>query len=239
MRLYGKRSVIERLKVDPKSIKRIYLEERVLRPEVADLARKNKITIENLTSKRFFQFAQDAQTQGVMAEVDKFLYQDFDELISRKDKLTLICLDRITDPQNLGVILRNSACMGGFGIVLPKYESVEVNETVLKVACGAENYVAVAQVINLSTAIQKAQKVGYWVGATVVSGGQYPRQAKLNFPLALLFGSEGEGIRPGLLKHADYKLTLPMQGAGISFNVAMAVGIFCYEVSVQREDVKR
>jgi 23S rRNA (guanosine2251-2'-O)-methyltransferase len=229
---------MERLKVNPKSIKRIYLQEGMPRLEVMDLARKNKITIENLQAKRFFQFAQDAQTQGVMAEVDRFLYRDFDELINQDNKPILICLDRITDPQNLGVILRNSACFGGFCIVLPKYESAEVNETVLKVACGAENYVPVSLVTNLSTAIQKAKKAGYWVGAAVVEGGEVPRQIKLNFPLALLFGSEGEGIRPGLLKHVDYKLTLPMQGAGLSFNVAMAAGIFCYEASSQREDAK-
>jgi 23S rRNA (guanosine2251-2'-O)-methyltransferase len=92
----------------------------------------------------------------------------------------------------------------------------------------------VCLVTNLSTAIQKAKKTGYWVAAAVVAGGENPRQANLNFPLAILFGSEGEGIRPGLIKHADYKLTLPMQGAGLSFNVAMAVAIFCYEVSSQK-----
>ena len=234
MRLFGKRSVIERIKTNPKSIEKIYLQEGLARADIIELAKSENIRLENLPAGRFFQLAQGVQTQGVMAEVDKFFYRDFDELISQEDKPTLICLDRITDPQNLGVILRNSACLGGFSIILPKHESVEVNETVLKVACGAENYVPVCLVTNLSTAIQKAKKTGYWVAAAVVAGGENPRQANLNFPLAILFGSEGEGIRPGLIKHVDYKLTLPMQGAGLSFNVAMAVAIFCYEVSSQK-----
>ncbi|MDD5731248.1 MAG: TrmH family RNA methyltransferase, partial [Candidatus Omnitrophica bacterium] len=96
-------------------------------------------------------------------------------------------------------------------------------------------YVPVCLVTNVSLAVQKAKEAGYWIGATVVEGGEYPRNVSLNFPLCLLFGSEGEGIRPGLVKHTDYKLTLPMQGAGLSFNVAMAVGIFCYEIACQRK----
>ncbi|MBU3958558.1 MAG: 23S rRNA (guanosine(2251)-2'-O)-methyltransferase RlmB [Candidatus Omnitrophica bacterium] len=235
MRLYGKRSVLERLKADPKSIKKVYLKEGVCRPEIAHLAKKKNIQVESLSAKRFFQLAQNVHAQGVMAEVDKFRYHDFEELISqdKQRQPTLICLDRINDPQNLGVILRNCACFGGFAVVLPKHETTGVTEAVLKVACGGENYTPVCLVTNLSSAIHKAKEQGYWVGATVVEGGQSPRQLKFNFPLCLLFGSEGEGIRPGLLKHIDYKLTLPMQGAGLSFNVAMAVTIFCYELTTQ------
>ncbi|MBN1913159.1 MAG: 23S rRNA (guanosine(2251)-2'-O)-methyltransferase RlmB [Candidatus Omnitrophica bacterium] len=236
MRLYGKRSVLERLKVNPKSIKIIYLQEKLPRPEVAEIARKNKVKTETLSANRFFQLSQNNQAQGVLAEIGKFQYTDFDELIRRSQKATLIFLDRITDPQNLGVILRNTACFGGFAVVLPKYESVEVNETVMKVSCGSENYVPVSMVTNLSTALLSAKKEGYWAGAAVVDKGENPRKISLNFPLALLFGSEGEGIRPGLLKHADYRLTLPMHGAKLSFNVAMSVGIFCYEVFCQRNN---
>jgi 23S rRNA (guanosine2251-2'-O)-methyltransferase len=235
MRLYGKRSVIERIGSQPKSVKRIYLLEGASRPEITHLARRNNLFIEVLGRNRFNQLAQGMNTQGVMAEVDKFYYRDLDDIISNEEnKPTLICLDRINDPQNLGVILRNCACFGDFCVVLPKHESVEVTEAVLKVACGAENYTPVCQVTNLSMAIQKARAQGYWVGATVVDGGTHPRQANFNFPLCLLFGSEGEGIRPGLVKHLDYKLSLPMPGAGLSFNVAMAVAIFCYEVTCQR-----
>ncbi len=236
MRLYGKRSVIERIETNPKSIKKIYLLEGNARPEIEHLARSNKLHIDTLTKSRFNQLAQNVHAQGVMAEVDKFSYHDFDDIISQDEnnKPTLICLDRINDPQNLGVIMRNCACLGGFCIVLPKHETVEVTEAALKVACGAENYVPVCRISNLSVAVQKAKQEGYWIGATIVEGGEHPRNARLNFPLCLLFGSEGQGIRPGLVKQVDYELTLPMHGAGLSFNVAMAVAIFCYEVTCRR-----
>jgi 23S rRNA (guanosine2251-2'-O)-methyltransferase len=238
MRLYGKRSIIERFNSNPRSVKKLYFEEEAILPEIAALAKEHRIQIQTLGHRRFLQLAQKARSQGVIAEVDNFYYRDFDEMIDVADaqKPTLIILDRINDPQNLGVILRNCACLGGFCIVLPKHESVEVTEAVLRVASGAENYIPVCQVSNLSVCVDKARKNGYWIGATVVEGGQHPHEAQLNFPLALIFGSEGEGIRQGLTKHLDYKLTLPMHGAGLSFNVAMAVAIFSYEASCQRPE---
>ncbi len=236
MRLYGKRSVIERINSNSRSVKVIYLQAGLSRPEITSLAHKHHLKVETISEKRFFQLAPKIQTQGVMAEIDAFNYKDFEDIIGseNKDKPTLVCLDRINDPQNLGVIIRNCACLGGFCIVLPTRETVEVTEAVLKVACGGENYVPVCHVSNLSIAVQKAKEQGYWVGATVVEGGEHPRQVKFNFPLCLIFGSEGEGIRPGLIKQVDYKLTLPMRGVPLSFNVAMAVGMCCYEVSCQR-----
>lgn len=232
MRLYGKRSIRERILSNPSSVKKLYVQEGLGKNDIIGLAKRHNIAIETLSLNRFQQLAKGIQAQGLIAEADKFQYQDFDELISREDKLkpTLIFLDRINDPHNLGSILRSCACFGGFAVVLPRHESVEVTDAVLKVACGAENHVPVSLVVNLATAIDKAKRAGYWIGATVVEEGENPRQMNLNFPLGLIFGSEGEGIRPGLTKHIDYKLTLPMQGAELSFNVAMSVSIFCYEV---------
>ncbi len=237
MLLYGKRSVRERIKANPKSIKKIYLQKEIFQPEIISLARRNDIYFEIIESRRFFKLARRVQAQGIIAEVDnKFQYHNFETLINQNDKnkLTLIFLDRVTDPQNLGAILRVCACLGDYGIVLPRNESAQVNETVLKVACGAENYIPVCCVTNLSKAIQEAKEQGYSIGATIVEGGETPYQIKFNFPLGLLFGSEEKGIRPGLIKYVDYKLTLPMPGERLSFNVAMAVAIFCYEVSGQK-----
>ncbi|MDD5730176.1 MAG: RNA methyltransferase substrate-binding domain-containing protein, partial [Candidatus Omnitrophica bacterium] len=150
MRLFGRRSIIERIKTKPKTIKRIYLQEGLSRPEVTNLARKHNVYFEILPTHRFLQLAQKAHAQGVIAEVTDFEYSDFDDIIAEKSKPTLICLDRINDPQNLGVILRNCACFGGFCVVLPRHESVEVTEASIKVASGAENYVPVCLVTNLS-----------------------------------------------------------------------------------------
>ena len=236
MRLFGNHSILERINSNPKTVRKIYLEIDVQRPDIVSLAKEHHIPIEVLGHRRFQQLAQQARAQGVIAEIENFFYSNFDEVIDTDDahKPTLILLDRINDPQNLGVILRNCACLGGFCVILPKHESVEVTEAVLRVASGAENHLPVCLVSNLSVYLDKAKRSGYWIGATVAEGGENPRDVSLNFPLALVFGSEGEGIRPGLTKHLDYKLTIPMQGVGLSFNVAMATAMLCYEVTCQR-----
>ena len=237
MLIFGKRSVIERLKTNPKSILNLYFQEGFEIPEIHNLSRRNKIPTRILFSKKFLKLSRGTLTQGVIAEVERYQYQDIESVFTQATykKAVLICLDRITDPQNLGAILRICACLGDFFVILPKHESVEINETVIKVACGAENHVPVCRVTNLAHVIRKAKDQGYFIAAAVTQGGEDLRLAKLGFPLCIIFGSEGKGIREGLLKQIDYKLTLPMQGVGLSLNVAMSVGIFCYEAYCQRK----
>lgn len=236
MRLFGKRPVLERLKANPQTISKIFTERGFSDEEIFKIARKKRISIERVDSRRFYKLTRGINAQGIVAETEDYFYDDFDEIVSLEDtkKPVLVFLDEITDPQNLGSIMRTLACLGGFCIILPKRDSVGVNETVLRVASGAENYVPVCQVSNLSNAIQKAKKAGYWIAATVVEKGQNPRSAGLRFPLGIIFGSEGQGIRPILERQADYRLTLPMKGAGLSFNVAIAAAVFCYEIASQR-----
>ena len=189
-----------------------------------------------LTEKEFQRQARDIRAQGIIAEIGDFKYVDFDDLLNQKKEIlpAILFLDNLNDPQNLGGIIRSTGCFGGFAIVLPKHDSVEVTEAVLRVACGGENYVPVIKVTNLSAAIDKAKDCGFWIGGTVTEGGEDLRKVRLNFPLGLVIGSEGKGIRQGLIRHLDFKLTLPMPQTGLSFNVSIATAIFCYEVFRQR-----
>lgn len=241
MFLYGKRSIIERLKIRPESIRGLYIEEGRTWPEIVYLARENHLKIHNLPSSRFLKLAKNMHAQGVIAQVDDFHYADFSQILNdaNQNKPTLIFLDRITDPQNLGAIIRSCACFGNFALVLPRHESAEITESVLRVACGAENYLQISIVTNLTAATKEAKAAGYWVAAAVAKEGGDLRLRQLPFPLAVIFGSEAKGIRPGLMKYIDDKLTLSMDGAKLSFNVATAVSIFCYEISRQKNDAQK
>ena len=235
MRLFGKRPVLERLKTNPKSIRRLVIQQET---DASDIVRAAKETGQDFTSvprQEFSKLAGEWHAQGVMAEVNEFRYADLEELLRRPEpRPTLFLLDRITDPQNLGNILRTVACLGNIALVLPKHDSVEVTETVLRVACGGENFVPVAQVTNLSRASEQAKEAGYWVAGTAVSGGQDLHAADWPTPLAVVLGSEGTGIRPGLEKHLELTLTLPMPGAPLSFNVATAAALIAYEITRRR-----
>lgn len=236
MFLYGKNPVFERLASNPKSIRKIMLREDFDDPKMLGMINSSAIQVERIEKKEFAKLKHADRVQGVIAVVDKFEYAHLQDLLDmpKERRLTLVFLDRLSDPQNLGVILRSTACFGGFALVLPKHESCEITDTVLHVASGGENFVPVSIVTNLATALIQAKTAGYWAAGTVVEGGEDIGRVKFPFPLCLVMGSEGEGIRPGLMNHLDIKVTLPMRGAGLSFNVAVATALFCYEITRQR-----
>ena len=237
MVLYGRNSVYERLKVNPKSIKMVFLQDNIQLPHIEKLARKNHIPVERISPRQLGKMKHAKDLQGVVVKVDNFNYISFDDLLDRpKEKqLSLIFLDRLYDPQNLGVIIRTAACFGGFAIVIPRFNACEVTEAVLHVASGGENFVPVAMVSNIVSAVIKAKKAGYWiVGGILSDEAQYINEVSIPFPVGLVLGSEGEGVRPGVEKQLDIKARIPMKGAKLSLNVAMACAIFCHEISKQR-----
>jgi len=201
-----------------------------------ELIKSNKIPFKRVSEKDLLRIKRADRLQGIVAEVNKYQYTPFEKLLKTTNyRPTFIFLDGLNDPHNLGSIMRIAACFGGFAIVIPAHGSVEVNETAIHVASGGENYVPVSIVTNLSTALIKAKKAGYWAIGTVVEGGENINKVSLPFPLVLILGSEGKGVRYGIQKHLDMKITLPMKGAQLSFNVAMACAIFCHEIVKQRE----
>jgi 23S rRNA (guanosine2251-2'-O)-methyltransferase len=238
MYLYGKNSVIERLKKNPKSIHTVYLEDKFNDNDIEKLISSNNITIKKLPPDKLFKIKYSSNLQGIIAETDNFQYSDFEELldegINKND--VLIFLDRVYDPQNLGAIMRNVACFGGFSLIIPKHKACEVNETVLHIACGAENYVKVAMVSNISNAVITAKKNSLWIiGAVLSPDAKDLNTVSIPFPLGVVFGSEGEGVRYGVEKHIDIKAKIPMRGAQLSYNVSMASAIFCYEINKQKK----
>ena len=237
MILYGKNSVLERLRADPGSIKKIFLLDTFSSPETEDLIGKNKIPLERLPQRGLSNLKGAKDLQGIVARVGKFEYLPFNSMLEDafEKKATIVFLDRINDPQNLGSIMRILACFGGFRACIPKFEACDVTDAVLHVASGGENYVPLAKVPNLSNAIITAKDRGLWIaGATALEGAEDIYNARLPFPLGLVLGSEGKGIRHGIQKRLDIRVHIPMAGAKLSFNVSTACAIFCHEISRQR-----
>jgi len=237
-RLYGRNSCIGRLKENPKSIKRLLIEKGGRAGDIEQLCKSENIPICYIPEREFKHISGDIRAQGIILEVERFRYSLLEDVLDKplENLPVMLFLDNLNDPQNLGGILRSAACFGGFALVLPRYDSVEVTDAVLRVAQGGENYVPVIQVNNLSWAMETAKGAGYWIAGAVVEAGEDLRRARLNFPLGLVIGSEAKGIRQGLLKHLDLKLTIPMQKAKLSFNVSTAAAIFCYELYRQRKN---
>ncbi|MBU2102962.1 MAG: 23S rRNA (guanosine(2251)-2'-O)-methyltransferase RlmB [Candidatus Omnitrophota bacterium] len=236
MQLYGKNSVFERLKTNYASIRKIIVLDTFRAPHIEKLISAHHISAQRLREREFSRMRTSEHSQGVIAEVDEFTYASVVEYLAKQDKKTVfVFLDRVFDPQNLGAIMRTLACFGGFLLVIPKFKACAITETVLHVAQGAENYVPVSMVTNLSGAIIEAKKAGYWIlGASIEEDAQDIARVSIPFPLALVLGSEGEGIRYGVDKHLDIKARIPMAGAPLSLNVTHACAIFAYEIGKQR-----
>jgi 23S rRNA (guanosine2251-2'-O)-methyltransferase len=238
MYLYGKNSIIERIQANPGSIRTIYIREGLSLPAIERSSRAHKIQIERLSVGDLEKMRPQKDLQGVVAKVDKFQYATVDELLHEAihGGRTILFLDRINDPHNLGVIIRLSACFGGFSIAIPSREACQINETVLHVASGGENYVPIASVNNLAPVIDKAKELGFWIAGAVVDGeGEDITRVSFPFPLGVVLGSEGAGIRKGLQKRIDIRTWIPMRGAPLSFNVNVACAIFCHEISKQKQ----
>ncbi len=236
--LYGKNSVSERIKAHPESVRKIYLREGLLLPSLEKAIERTGIPCERLPASSLEKMRPQKDLQGVVAKVDLFAYTDCDELINdaAQGNRTLLFIDRVNDPHNLGVIIRLSACFGGFSLIIPSREACQVNETVLHVASGGENYVPIASVNNLAPAIDDAKTLGYWIaGAVVDEEAENIIDVSFPFPLGVVMGSEGTGIRKGLQKRLDIRAYIPMRGAPLSFNVSMACAIFCHEITKQKK----
>jgi 23S rRNA (guanosine2251-2'-O)-methyltransferase len=236
MLLYGKNSILQRLRKRPESIKKIFLDDVFDDAYILTIVTRKKIPIIRLKRNEFLRIKRADNLQGIIAEVEKFAYTPLEEMLENalERKTSLLFLDSISDPQNLGAIIRTAACFGDFAVVLPKHGACEVNETVLHIASGGESSVSVSLVSNLSNALVEAKQAGYWIAGAVVDGGEYLTKVSLPFPICVILGSEGKGIRQGLHNHIDLKVSLPMKGANLSFNVAIACAIICYEVNRQK-----
>jgi 23S rRNA (guanosine2251-2'-O)-methyltransferase len=242
MKIYGRNPVLERLKANPRSIKRIFVE--MGNPEHSYIAMKAKqhgIPISAVVPSKMLKLGRDLNTQGLLLEVTDFEYADYDDLLDEvlAGGLTLLFLDGLTDPQNLGAIIRSVGAMGGFAVVLPTHDSVHVTDTVLRVACGGDNYVRIAKVNNLNNAIEKARAKDIWIAGSVVKEGESIFEVKLPFPLGLVIGSEQKGIREVTLRRLDVKLTIPMAQPRMNLNAAHAATLLCYEILRQKKQIKK
>ena len=232
MRLYGKNPVLERIRRAPETIKKLYLQQRTDLSRIVRAAKDVGLDFESVTRERLEIESKGAHAQGVVAVIDKYHYVSFPQMLNdaEKNKCIPVFLDGITDPQNLGSIIRTFACLGGFSIVLSEHGAVNVNETVLRVASGGENSVNVSRVANIATAIKKAKMKGFRIIGADAEAKCLVSDVKLRLPTAIVIGAEGKGMRPGVKKCLDEALKLPMDGADLSYNASVAAALFCYVV---------
>jgi len=224
-------SVYEIVKVSPHRVNKIMIQKDIKKgriEEIVDLARKQRIPLLYVPKKHLDRM--DRKHQGLIAFVAQKDYSSLEEILSSSENPVVILLDGIEDPQNLGAIIRTAVCAGVNGIVLPERRSSGLTDVVAKVSAGGLEHIKVAQVTNLSRTIDLIKKKGFWVVGAEAGGEKTWDSFDYTGPVALVFGSEGKGIRHLSRENCDIILSLPMKSGLGSLNVSAAAAVFIYEV---------
>ena len=235
--IYGKNAVLERLKAG-NPITDLYL----LKGNQALERMVGEYQVAyQLVDKGFLNNLVSGVHQGIVAKIPEFKTYSLTEGLEtiKKDKLPLlVMIDGLSDPHNLGAILRNADATAVDGVIISKHRSVSVNATVAKVAAGALENVKIIEVVNLTQTIKKLKNAGYWVVGSALDDSIDYRLVDYRMPLVLVIGSEGKGISQLVRENCDYLVQIPMHGIVNSLNAAVASGILLYEISNQRFPVK-
>ncbi len=176
--------------------------------------------------------------QGVIALAAAHAYFSIDDILeeaaSRGENALIVICDELSDPHNLGAIMRSAECAGAHGVIIPKRRSVGLTATVAKASAGAMEYMKVARVTNISAAIAELKEKGVWVFGTAAEGSIPMYKADLTGPAAIVIGNEGDGMSQLVRKNCDVMVHIPMKGRISSLNASAAASILLYEAVRQR-----
>lgn len=206
--------------------------------KLAALAEEKGIAVRRRERADLERLAGNPHHQGVVLKVAPFVYAELEDVLANhktsQEDLFLLVLDGIQDPQNLGALIRSAACAGVQGVIIPKDRACGMTPVVEKASAGAVETVPVIQVTNLVQTLERLKQAGCWTFGLAGEANKDIYQADYRGNLALVVGSEGEGIRPLVRKHCDLLLAIPHYGGISSLNASVAGGIVLFEAARQR-----
>ncbi|MBB2508756.1 putative TrmH family tRNA/rRNA methyltransferase [Staphylococcus cohnii subsp. cohnii] len=240
--IVGRHAVKEAI-VSGHTINKVLIQDTVKKGQINDILKKansNKIIVQAVPKSKLDGLS-DAPHQGVAAYIAPYEYADFDAFLAQQkdnEKLsTVLILDGLEDPHNLGSILRTADASGVDGIIIPKRRSVAFTQTVAKASTGAIEHVPVMRVTNLANTIETLKDHGYWVvGAEAENSTDY-REMDAGMPLAIVIGSEGQGMSRLTKDKCDFYINIPMVGHVNSLNASVAASLMMYEVYRKRNQI--
>lgn len=232
--VYGIRPVIEALRSGRRRVHEVL--DAVGEKGVAAEAAARKVPVKRVPRGRIEELAQGAAHQGVAARVEPYPYSSLDEILASPAPLVLV-LDGVTDPRNLGAIIRVADGAGASGVVIPKDRAVGVTPVAVKASAGASEHVRVARETNLRRALEKMKEAGVWAyaaeGEDESTSSAYT-DLDLSGPVAFVLGSEGHGVRRLVREGCDGRVYVPMLGSVSSLNVSVAAAVLAFEARRQR-----
>ncbi len=230
--IYGINTVEEILKNSKRKIYRLIVENssgsKLM--DLIKIANKKKINVQFAPKRLLDKLSGNANHQNILVEIDDVYYYSIDDAIESEDKNSMwVCVDSITDPHNFGSIIRTAVCLGFSAIIFRQDRNASITPTVEKIACGAVERIKFIRVVNLNQTLIYLKSKNYWIyGADI--NGKNMEEVKFNFPLVLVLGSEGEGIKQKTKEQCDEIIRIPQKSDFDSLNVSVAAGILMYEI---------
>ena len=205
---------------------------------IASTARKQGIVVADADKNKLDKMSRTNSHQGVIAVASVREYATIEDIleIARKkgeQPLIVVC-DELSDPHNLGAIIRTAECAGAHGVVIPKRRSAGLTAVVAKTSAGAVSHMAVARVANLPSLLKDLKKQGMWIFGTAANGTTTLYDADLKGPAVIVIGSEGDGMGRLVTENCDFLVSIPMKGKLNSLNASAAAAILLYEAVRQR-----
>ena len=201
-------------------------------------ASKKGVVIQEVSRQKLDELSQTKNHQGVIAVVSVHNYATVEEILeyaqSKGEPPFIVILDGITDPHNLGAIIRSAECAGAHGVIIPKHRSVGLNATVGKTSAGAIEYMPVARVTNIVKTMEQLKKQGLWFACADMKGLDY-FDTDMKGAIGVVIGSEGDGVSRLVKENCDFTVAIPMYGKIASLNASVAAGLLLYEVVRQRK----
>lgn len=208
--------------------------------EIIDIANQKNIKIERKPKEILDDMSETGSHQGILAEIKAKDYVEISDILayakSKDEDPFIIMLDGITDPHNLGAIIRTAECAGAHGVIIPSRRSASLSGTVGKTSAGAVSFMNVAKVTNLVRTMEELKEKGLWIAAGTMDGTDYYEE-NLKGPICLVIGGEGDGVSRLIGERSDHHVKIPMYGEIGSLNASVAAGLLMYEVVRQRNFV--
>ena len=236
----GSNAVIEALRAGT-AIDKIYLakgDTDSALGHIANTARANGVVVVNADRRKLDEMSRTHAHQGVIAVAAVREYASIEDIFQRAEEqgeapLIVLC-DELSDPHNLGAVIRTAECAGAHGVVIPKRRSAGLTAIVAKTSAGAVSHIPVARVPNLTALMKELQKRGVWIFGAEMNGTTSLYEADLKGPAAIVIGSEGSGMSRLVAETCDFTVSIPMKGKINSLNASAAAAILLYEAVRQR-----
>jgi len=238
----GRNSVLELLESE-KDINKIFVtrgEKQGSINKIIGRAKGKGIVLVEVDKAKLDEMSQTGNHQGVIAIVPPFEYCEVEDILdeakTKNEQPFILILDGIEDPHNLGAIIRTAETAGVHGVIIPKRRAASVNSTVNKVSAGAVEHMKIARVNNINDTIQFLKDSGLWIIGTDGAAENYYYEQDLTGPIALVIGSEGNGMNRLVSENCDILVKIPMMGKITSLNASVSAGIVTYEIVKQRNN---